>query len=198
MLVVPDQIHAVDRALRAGQVSCPCSAELRPWGWARRRVLRAGDTVRVIRPRRARCRACALTHVLLPAVMLQRRAYAIDVIGAALLDAAHGHGHRPIAVRLGVPAGTVRGWLRRFRARACALAALGTRLAYRLDASLGRLEPAGGWPSPVHAALGELAIATAAYQRHHLDAPTDRWQALCTLTRGLLLANTSRPCPPVR
>ncbi|MEX2619998.1 MAG: hypothetical protein WD250_07245 [Egibacteraceae bacterium] len=46
MIVVPDeQIPAADCALRAGKVSCPCTGELRPWGWARRRVLRAGDRV---------------------------------------------------------------------------------------------------------------------------------------------------------
>lgn len=197
MLVVPDQFAAVDRALCAGQVTCPCTGELRPWGWARRRVVRASDTVRVVRPRRARCRACAVTHVLLPAVTLVRRAYTIGVMGAALLDAARGHGHRPIAARLGVPAGTVRGWLRRLRARAQDLIALGTQLAYRFDGSLGRLEPVGGWPSPVHGALDVLAAATAAFQRHQIGAPEDRWQALCAVTSGLLLANTSRPYPRV-
>ena len=41
---------------------------------------------------------------------------------AAAVDCARlamaGHGHRPVAAALGVPAGTVRGWLRRLRARA--------------------------------------------------------------------------------
>lgn len=197
MIVVPDQLPAADRALRAGQVSCPRTGELRPWGWARRRVLRGGDTVRVVRPRRARCRACAVTHVLLPVVMLERRAYAIDVIGAALLDAARGQGHRPIAARLGVPAAIVRGWLRRLRTRAHELIALGTQLAYRFDASLGRLEPVGGWRCQLHAALGVLAAAAAAFQRRHVGVPADRWQALCAVTSGLLLANTNRPYPPV-
>jgi hypothetical protein len=198
MIVVPDvQIPAVEGALRTGKVSCPCTGELRPWGWARRRVLRAGDRVRVVRPRRARCRVCAVTHVLLPAVLLERRAYTIDVIGPALLAAARGHGHRPIAARLGVPAGTVRGWLRRLRARARDLAALGTRLAHLFDASAGRLEPVGGWRCAVHAAMGLLAAAAAAFQRRRTGAPRDRWQALCAVTSGLLLANTTRPYPTV-
>ena len=47
-----------------------------------------------------------------------RRADAGAVIGAALEAAAAGAGHRTIAVRLGRPASTVRGWLRRFAARA--------------------------------------------------------------------------------
>ncbi|MGI8793390.1 MAG: hypothetical protein ACR2H3_09465 [Acidimicrobiales bacterium] len=47
---------------------------------------------------------------------------------------------------LGVPGATVRGWLRRRRARAADLAVLATRLVYLFDASLGGLEPVGGWP----------------------------------------------------
>jgi hypothetical protein len=42
-----------------------------------------------------------------------------------------------------------------------------------------------------------LAAATAAFQRHDAGAPEDRWQALRAATSGLLLANTSRPYPPV-
>lgn len=197
MLVALDQPVALDRALRAGRLTCPCSGELRPWGWARRRVLRGGDTVHVVRPRRARCRACAVTHVLLPTVSLARRAYAVGVIGAALLDAVRGHGHRPIAAKLGVPAATVRGWLRRLRDRAPGLAAYGTQLAYRFDPSLGRLEPVGGWTSPEHAAMAILGIATAAFKRIFPEFPEDCWEALCAVTSGLLLANTSRPYPPV-
>jgi hypothetical protein len=65
-----------------------------------------------IRPRRARCRGCGRTQVLLPVRALWRRADAVVVIGQALLVAAAGVGPRPIAVALGRPAGTVRGWLR--------------------------------------------------------------------------------------
>ncbi len=50
--------------------------------------------------------------------MLVRRADAVVVIGAALLAKAAGQGHRPIAVLLGRPESTVRGWLRRFTGRA--------------------------------------------------------------------------------
>ena len=43
------------------------------------------------------------------------------MIGAAAGAAMGGAGHRPIAAVLGVPPGTVRGWLRRLRVRAGAL-----------------------------------------------------------------------------
>lgn len=198
VLVVPDRAVHVDPALAAGQLSCPdCSGELRPWGWARRRAVRAADRVRVLRPRRSRCRACAATHVLLPAWVLLHRAYAVPVIGAALLAAARGQGHRRVAAHVGVPAATVRGWLRRLRVRAHELIAYSTRLVYRFDASASRLDPPAGWASPTHAAVGLLGTAAAAYTRLLGPSELAGWELVCALTGGLLLANTSRPYPPV-
>jgi hypothetical protein len=55
--------------------------------------------------------------VLLPVLVLARRADTVAVIGAALAAKAAGWGHRRIAARLGRPVETVRGWLRRFSAR---------------------------------------------------------------------------------
>ena len=71
--------------------------------------------------------------MLLPAWKLARRADAVRVIGAALAAAAAGLGHRPIAERLGRPAATMRGWLRRFASRAEVLRAGFTALACALD-----------------------------------------------------------------
>ena len=102
---------SVESRLTAGQVDCPCCpGVLRPWGWARPRGVHGIDGVR--RPRRARCGQCLVTHVLLPVTVLLRRAYAAEVIGAALLARAAGQGHRSIGAALKVPAATVRGWLR--------------------------------------------------------------------------------------
>ena len=109
--VEADQVR-VESRLTAGEVGCPgCPGVLAPWGWARRRRVRG---VGSLRPRRARCGGCLVTHVLLPVTVLLRRADAVEVIGAALTARAAGLGHRRIAVWLGVPAGTVRGWLRRW------------------------------------------------------------------------------------
>jgi len=109
--VEADQVR-VESRLTAGEVGCPgCPGVLAPWGWARRRGVRG---VGWLRPRRARCPGCLVTHVLLPVTVLLRRADAVEVIGAALTARAAGLGHRRIAVWLGVPAGTVRGWLRRW------------------------------------------------------------------------------------
>ena len=112
---------AVAADLAAGTLACPsCQADrLARWGYGRERAvrLRGGRTAR-LRPRRARCRSCRRTRVLLPSWCAPRRADGIEVIGAAAGLAMAGHGHRSVAAALGVPAGTVRGWLRRLRARA--------------------------------------------------------------------------------
>ena len=55
-------------------------------------------------PRRARCTGCRVTHVLLPVMLLVRRADTAAVIGAGLTAKATGVGHRLIAAVLGRPA----------------------------------------------------------------------------------------------
>jgi hypothetical protein len=102
----------VESRLAAGEIACPCcGGVLGGWGHARaRRIAGLADPVR---PRRARCRACAVTHVLLPVAVLLRRAYAAEQIWTALAARASGWGHRRIGAELRVPTATVRGWLRR-------------------------------------------------------------------------------------
>ena len=81
--------------LAAGMLTCPsCTGPLQPWGHARARTVRDhGTTVVALRPRRARCRTCRGTHVLLPAVVAPRRADTTAVIGAALQASARGTGY---------------------------------------------------------------------------------------------------------
>ena len=59
----------------------------------------------VLRPDRARCRRCAVTQVLLPVWCVPRRGYGVEVVGAALLAAAEGAGHRRVAACVDAPAG---------------------------------------------------------------------------------------------
>jgi hypothetical protein len=113
MVTVEADVVRVESRLAAGGIGCPTCrvGVLGGWGYARaRQVEGLSDPVR---PRRARCRACAVTHVLLPVTVLLRRAYVAERIWAALTARADGSGHRRIAAGLGVPAATVRGWLRR-------------------------------------------------------------------------------------
>ena len=81
--------------------------------------------------------------MLLPDVALLRRQDEVSVIGAAIEAKVAGEGHRQIAGRLGVPADTVRGWLRRFAERAERIRAHFTRWAVALDLELGAVLPAG-------------------------------------------------------
>ena len=93
MLIVWNDPARVESELRSGRLSCPhCDGELRPWGHARKRFLRARAHRVALRPRRARCRGCNKTSVLLPDFWLPRRADEVAVIGAALLERAAGAG----------------------------------------------------------------------------------------------------------
>ena len=120
MVTVETDVDAVERRLVAGELSCPlCSSVLAGWGWARPRLVRGPDGPVRLCPRRSRCGGCGCTHVLLPVSVLLRRADAAAVIVSALAaKAVRGVGFRRIAVQLGRPAETVRGWLRRFAERA--------------------------------------------------------------------------------
>ena len=120
MLVCLD-LEAAAAELAAGLLPCPsCRAgRLASWGHGREREvrLRDGRTAR-LEPPRGRCGSCRRTHLLLSAWCAPRRRHGLEVIGTAAGLAVKGNGHRKIAAALGVPDGTVRGWLRRLRANA--------------------------------------------------------------------------------
>ena len=102
MLIVCAEVALVEAELVGGLLGCPsCREVLGPWGHARQRVLRCRAGDRWLRPRRARCRGCAGTHVLLPSVCLLRRQDEVSVIGAAIVASVAGEAYRRIAGRLG-------------------------------------------------------------------------------------------------
>ena len=85
MLIVCAEEAQVEAELLGGLLGCPsCREVLGPWGHARERVLRCRLGDRLLVPRRARCRGCAGTHVLLPEVVLLRRQDEVAVIGEAI------------------------------------------------------------------------------------------------------------------
>jgi Domain of unknown function (DUF6431) len=144
MLTVETDAGAVEQRLGSGRLACPgCSAVLAGWGHARGRQVRDTDGELWITPRRARCTGCGATHVLLPVVLLVRRADTAAVIGAGLTAKATGAGHRLIAALLGRPPETVRGWLRRFACRVAAVRAVFTRWCRDLAPDPVLPEPAG-------------------------------------------------------
>lgn len=189
MLIVGVDPVVVEADLAAGRLACPdCAAGLRPWGWARERELRSRTGTRRLRPRRSMCAGCGVSHVLLVEGSLARRRDAVIDIGDALSAKADGSGHRSIGARLGVPAATVRGWLRRFGMMAERIRAHFTRWAVALDPMLGPLEPTG---SGFADAVGAIGVATAAAVRRLGPRPV--WHVASVLTAGGLLSNTSCP-----
>jgi len=187
MLIVGAEQAQVEVELLGGLLGCrSCRGVLGPWGHGRERVLRCVEGDRVLRPRRARCRGCLGTHVLVPDVVLLRRQDEVAVIGQAIEANVAGEGCRSIAGRLGVPADTVRGWLRRFAARAELIRAHFTRCAAALDPMLGAVLPAG---SGVADALEAVAAAARAWVLRFGPGPV--WRIVSRLSAGGLLCNTS-------
>jgi hypothetical protein len=137
--------------------------------------------------------------VLLPVFCLLRRADVVEVIGAALVAAAAGWGHRRIATLVGRPSSTVRGWLRRFRARAGPVREAFTALACALVSAPSLPEPAG---SAVADSLAAIAAAGSAARARWsgLLVTVSVWWLAAAVTSGQLLAarlpteliNTSR------
>jgi hypothetical protein len=178
----------VESDLRAGVLACPvpgCGGRLAPWGWARARTVR-GLPGR-LRPRRSRCSAsagCGATHVLLPASVLLRRADAVEVIGAGLLAAAGGLGHRRVAERVERPVSTVRGWL----ARAVVVADRVVAVCAAVTAGFA------AWftpPAPAATAVARVVEMVGAMGRaagRRLGGSRSPWRLAALVTSGRLLA----------
>jgi hypothetical protein len=166
VVIVVTDVEAARELVAAGAMRCPdpgCPGRLRAWSRARARTVTVHGGLRVrVRPYRVCCRACTVTHVLLPAGCLPRRAYDVETVGAALLSAATGVGTRQVAVGVAVPRSTVRAWLRAVRdgaGRLIATAVTWTR-------ELGGDPAHGGLPlvpthDPIAAALAALGAAAA-------------------------------------
>jgi hypothetical protein len=149
----------VESRLAAGGIGCPTCRDgvLGGWGYARARQIEGLSDA--LRPRRARCRSCLVTHVLLPVTVLVRRAYAAERIWTALTARAEGVGHRRIGAGLGVPAATVRGWLRRAAERLEAMRSWFLGLAVTAGVDVRIPDATGcGWRD----ALAAVATATTA------------------------------------
>ena len=186
MLTVETDPVAVEQRLGSGRLACPgCSGVLAGWGHARGRQVRDTDAVLWIVPRRARCTGCRATHVLLPVVLLVRRADTAAVIGAGLTAKATGAGHRLIAALLGRPRGD--------GARlAAALRRTGSRRSVRCSPRWCRdLAPDPVLPGPAGSAWADaiaavLAVAAAVGARFSIgEVPV--WQAASAVSGARLL-----------
>lgn len=201
VLTVGSDPAEVEARLSSALLRCPgCAGRLAPWGHGRSRVVRGDGPVRWrLRPRRSRCVGCGATHILLPVFCLLRRADVVEVIGAALVATAAGWGHRRIGLLVGRPQSTVRGWLRRFSARAGPVREAFTGLACALVPAPGLPEPAG---CEIADALAAIAAAGAAARSRWGESlfTVSAWRLAAAVTSGQLLAarlpaeliNTSR------
>ena len=134
-----DAYASMGRAVRVPRPECPsCSGPVVSWSGYWRHV-RWQERERKIFIPRVRCRACGVSHALLPAFVLVRRLDAADAAGEVIGQVAAGVcGARRAAAAAGVPHTTARGWVRRFAARAGELAVSFAALAVELGAEAVR------------------------------------------------------------
>lgn len=180
-----DAYVARGRDIESPRPACPrCAGPTVGWHGYLRHVRDERD--RLIWIPRVRCTACGVTQALLPSFVLPRRWDTVAHIGHAAELAATGQGHRPIAITLGRPETTVRGWLRRLRSLAALLAAALLVRAVALGWS--------GFELPV-APLSRLCAAVRALaDRWPGDRPADAWGLAALVTGGGLLGtNTDAP-----
>jgi hypothetical protein len=117
-----------------------------------------------------------------------------STVGAALLAASSGLGHRRVAERVGLPPTTVRGWLRRARANADRMWSHVMRWVHELDPAFDPMRaPFTGTTESLAALVDAVGYAAASWVRRRgpIDQP---WKLLVALTSGALLA----PPPQVR
>jgi hypothetical protein len=191
VLIVGSDPGVVERQLLAGDLTCPtCGSVLAPWAHARVRGVRLAKGETRVRPRRARCRACPTTHVLLPDVLLLRRQHGVEVIGPALRAVVGRQARRRVAAGCGLALSTVRGWVRRLAERAQDIRAHFTALALWLDPLAAPIQPRA---CPLADALEAVAAAAVAAAARWPAMPL--WRFAAAASGGRLLSNTGSPFP---
>ncbi len=173
---------AQGRDIRVPRGLCPrCRRELVFWsGYFR--FVRDQRELRVF-IHRGRCPECGCTHALLPSFLLRRRLDPVRVIGPGLALGVAGLGMAKVALKLGVPHSTARGWRRRHRARAPTLisgfAALGVLLGGEVTS----------WPEdPEQAALAALGAAWVLRR-----AQVGLWDFASLVSGGAFLGTNTTP-----
>lgn len=187
MLTVGADAARVEERLAGGGLPCPgCGGSLRPWGWARARVLRGDVGPVAVRPRRGRCGSCGQSHVLLPVFALLRRADVVTVVGAALAAKAAGTGVRAVAAASGRPVDTVRGWVRRFAGRAEAVRVVFTALL--VGVGVDPVPPAAAASTFADAVAAVAGASAAVVSRWPEVGELPPWSLACAVSGGRLLA----------
>jgi hypothetical protein len=190
MLLFTDP-SSINTELLGGTLDCPrsgCAGTLRPWGWARPRQIRVSPQRHIsVRPRRGRCGACSRTQVLASWITYPRRVDTVETVGAALTAAATGLGHRRVAERLGLPATTVRDWIRRARINAEDVRVIATIRVHALDPLAHPLAATGTALGDMIDAVGRMLAAWTV----RIGPPASSWKLAAAITGGRLLAAPS-------
>jgi len=186
MLTVETDTAAVEERLRSGRLACPGCSGVLAGGAGLGPARSAAPTAGFGSCRGGRgATGCRATHVLLPVLLLLRRADTAVAIGAALAARTAGDGHRAIAALLGRPVGTVRGWLRRFGTRIEEVRVVFTRWCRALAPDPVLPSPAGsGWADAIAAVTAAARVFMARFSV--VEVPV--WQVASAVSSGRLLA----------
>jgi hypothetical protein len=177
---------AAGKQVEVPEQRCPaCRGRLRWWSGYWRGLRDAGARVRMW-VRRGRCAACEVTHAVLPDFLVERRRYAVEVIGRALEVVATSSAWGA-SVELDRPFSTVRDWRNRCRQRAAEMQARLAQLALQVGVRLGEL--------PVKPLLALLAVLEAVWRRSRELEPGvgGRWRFWNAVFSGKGLATNTSP-----
>src|SRR5579872_999799 len=179
-------------ALRKREIPCPdCGRPLRPRGFAkplaRLRGIPGGAGVRLGPRLRGQCDRCGRSHVLQPAAVAAHRSDVLAVLVRALLAfVLEGAGAGQVAMVLGRPARTVRGWL--MQARVFARRHLPAFTAMLAGLGGQDLLPRVGELDPLRELVAVLrALGNAAAARWG-DLGLTEWERINLICRGRFLS----------
>ena len=197
LTVGPDPV-VVEQMLVDGLLACPdCGGVLSGWGRTRPRSLRwASGVEERLRLRRAICPlggggGCGRSHVLLPALLLERRLDEVEVIWSAVRVRADGVGWRRLVAMVGRPASTVRGWVMRAARRARLIRDRFTEAEHLLAKAAGEdMDRVASTGDPLRDAVGQIGVVVAALRRTRGLAvrTVSPARVVAALSGGLLLS----------
>ena len=165
-----------------------------PWGWARPRGVHGiGEA---LRPRRARCAGCLVTHVLLPVTVLLRRAYAAEVIGAAVAGSGGRGGSPPDRAAAGGAGGDGAGLAAGDGRAAGAGAGALLQVARRAGVDLAVPKALGlPWRDVLAAVGAATAAVTGRFGPVGVLGPVTAWQVAVGVLSGGRLLSPGWPAP---
>lgn len=182
---------AAGRSVSVPRPSCPsCVSPMRFWTGYRRSV-RVDDRFFRVWVRRAHCGGCRRSHALIPSFLFKGRQDPGGVIGEAIAEIAGGVSIGEVSRRVRVAFSTVRGWWRRFRARAPSWWSGFAALSVELGATVPACWPTG----PPAAAVAAIGWAHEAATIRHPVRALPVWAFVSVVLGGLVIApiNTTPP-----